>query len=92
LYDADLKAVGRMAQGQNGGAHPVDIAVMIRSPEIDDLIKAALVFVLMVGDVDEKIGRFAGAGDQHPVLFIAEGRAPEPDGPLRIVDVASFPE
>ena len=82
LDDADIKAFARMTEGQEGGAHAADIAMMVRSPKIDHLVKSAAEFILMVGDIDEKVGGLALAGHQHTVFFVAEGGGAEPERPL----------
>src|SRR5665811_311360 len=69
----------------NRGLHPGDVAVMIRSPDIDEMIIASRKLVLMVGNVRREISWSLVAANQNPVLIIAVGYGLQPDGILTSV-------
>src|SRR5660398_165101 len=51
----------------NRGLHPGDVAVMIRSPDIDEMIISSRKLVLMVGNVRREISWSLVAANQNPV-------------------------
>src|SRR4030067_206824 len=74
-----------MAQRQHGGLHPVDVVVVIGTPEIMYSRKAALVLCLVIGNIDKKISRLALLRYQYAVFFIAEFTRFEPQGAVLLV-------
>src|ERR1039457_6043179 len=70
-------------------AHPGDRPVMVRSPDVDQLLEAAAELLGDVADVRGEIGRLAARAQDHPVLVVAVGRRTEPRGAVLDVDVAA---
>ncbi len=86
LHDQHLETILRITQSHERRLHAGDVAVVIRPPQIVQLDKIAVVFVDVIGDIDEKVGRLAFFGHQDPILFIAELRRAEPFGPVLLIN------
>ena len=81
MIETSNASAGR-AEGDDRGAHPVDVAVVVGAEHVDQQVEAALELVAVVGDVGGEVGRRAVGADQDPVLVVAELRGPQPDGAL----------
>lgn len=55
LDDLDLKRFFVITERFNGRFHARDIAVMVRSPHVDQLLEAAVKLVFVISDVRQKI-------------------------------------
>ena len=67
------------------------MAVVVCSPDIDHLIKAAhSEFVIVIGDIRRKIGRDSVRTDQNVVLFRAERSRFIKDGTVLFIGIAVF--
>src|SRR5208283_1142922 len=69
-----------MAQSLYSRPHARHITVVIRAPDINNHLKSAVKFILMIGDVGGKISRFAVFADDNPVFFISEISGFKPQG------------
>ena len=58
------------------------------APDVDEAVKAALVLVVVVGDVGREVRRHAVVADDDAVLVVAVRRRLEPEGTVLLVDVA----
>ncbi len=56
LRQLDIKRHAATRQGRHSRLHPPDIPTMVRTQNINQLIKAALNLVMMIGNVGGKIG------------------------------------
>ena len=72
---------------------PRDVAVMVRTPDVDDLREAALELVAMVGQVRGDGGRLSPLlrTSGGPCRRRTGGRA-QPDRALSVVDVSALPQ
>jgi hypothetical protein len=59
-----------------------DVAVMVGTPDVDQLVVAALQLLAMVADVGGEVGQLAVAALHDAVLVVAERRGAEPGGPV----------
>ena len=64
--------------------------MVVRAPDVDEVVETAAELLGHVPDVGGEIGRLAVRAEDHPILVVAEiGRA-EPDRAVLLVDVAAF--
>src|SRR5437899_1987514 len=78
--------------GEGGCAVARDGAVVVLSPQIDELVEAPRELLRQVTDVRCEIRWLPVGPIHHPILVVAEGRRPEPGGAILLVDVASLSE
>ena len=90
LHETDLEAVARRAERHQRAAHARDVAVMVRAPDVDQQIVAALPLVEVVGDVGGEIGLLAVGAHHHAVFVVAELRRLEPLGAILRVHAAAL--
>ena len=93
LVDQDVELVRTEPQRLDTRLRPRDVAVMVRTPDVDDLREAALELVAMVGQVrgDGK-SALAIAANEQAVLVVAERGRAQPDRALSVVDVSALPQ
>ena len=89
MHQDDVELLAALPAGFDGRRHARDVAVVVRAPDIDHALEPAQVLFAVVGDVRGEIGGLPVAAHHHAVLFVPEGRAFEPPGPLRRVDDAA---
>ena len=77
--DQDHGQAALFAERLARGHHARHVAVMVRAPDVDDQVEAALELVVVVGDVRREIGGVAVALAQHAVLVVAQLGGPEPE-------------
>ena len=70
-------------------ADPGDRPVVIRAPDVDQVVEAAAELLGDVADVGGEVGRLAVRADDDPVLVVAERRRAEPQRAVLLVDVAA---
>ena len=58
---------------------PLDVAVMVGPPNIDQPVKAAAKFIQMISEVGGKIGRRPVGADEDPVLVVTQLLRLEPE-------------
>ena len=63
---------------------------MVAAPDVDQQVKAAVEFILVVGDVRREVGRVAVGTDEHLVLFAAEFGCLVPDSAVLFVGQAAL--
>ena len=88
LENEDLQMAGIVPQGLHGRFHTGNVAVMIGAPKVDDAVKATLEFILMIGNIGGKIGRYPVVTNDYTVLIISEISGTEPEGTALFVDIA----
>ena len=66
--------------------------MMVRPPDVDDEVRAALELVQMIGNVGRKIGVLAILASYHAILLVAESRGTEPCRPVLFVKMAVLVE
>src|SRR2546428_626815 len=62
-----------------------DVAVVVRSPQVDRVAEAAGALVAVIGDVRKQVGRGAVGPHDHPVLVIVEAAGAQPGRLARIL-------
>ena len=67
-----------MAAGLDRRFHPGNVAVMVRSPDINQEVIAAQELVAMVGDIRGQIGVFPFLFPDDTILFIPKRGCTEP--------------
>ena len=65
-----------------------DIAMVISAPEIDETVKAALVFVVMISDIRRKVRRLSARTYDDAIFIIAIRRGLQPKCAVLLVDIA----
>ena len=77
LHDLDVER--RLARGDrlDRRLHALDVAAVIGAPDVDQVAKAAVELVLVIGDVGGEIGVAAVRLDQRPIDIVAEGGGAE---------------
>ncbi|OQA34525.1 MAG: hypothetical protein BWY57_00381 [Betaproteobacteria bacterium ADurb.Bin341] len=90
LYQRYLQFFGVKPKGGERPLDPRNIAVVISTPDIDDLVKPALVLVQVVGNIRSKIGVETVFALHDAIFFIAEGRGLEPLGAILHIEVPVF--
>ena len=68
----------RLAEGDEPGAHPRHVAVMIGAEHVDEALEAALALGEVIGDVGGEIGLLPVLAHHHAVLLVAELGGAEP--------------
>ena len=71
--------------------HRLHLTVMVRAPDVDEVLPAALDLVEVVGEVVEQVGGVAVRLHQHPVALVAELLGPQPGGAVLLVGDARRP-
>ena len=66
--------------------------MVIGTPDIDDVRKAAQDLVAVVGDISRKIGMVAVGAKYYPIFFIAKIAATKPPGPVVLIKKAGLLE
>ena len=89
LHQDDLELVRILADGVHRALHAGHVAVVVAAPDVDEQVKAAVEFVLVVGDVRREIRRVAVGADEHLVLLAAELGRLVPDGAVLFVGQAA---
>jgi hypothetical protein len=69
-----------------------NIAVMVGSPDVDDALEAAFVFVEVVGDVRREVGVKTVVALHDAILLVAKSGRPEPAGAILNVEMTFFVE
>ena len=80
LHEAHFETVAGQAEGHERATHARHVAVVVRAPDVDQQLVAALALVEVIGDVGGEIGLLAIGAHHHPILVIAELGGLEPLG------------
>jgi hypothetical protein len=81
-----------VTERRGGGLHALHIAVMVGAPQVDDVVEATVVLVIVVGDVGGEVGVRAVGLLKDAVLVVAPVGGTEPDGPVGVVHVTRVPQ
>ena len=93
LADDDLEVdAGLVAEGGAQRHHPADVAVVVGAEQDDAALEAPLPLVEVVRRVAGDVGAVTVALDDHAVLVVAVLLGAQPDGTVRLVDVAELAE
>jgi hypothetical protein len=68
---------------------PSDGPVMVRAPDVDELVEAAAELLEDIADVSREVGRLAVRAEDDAVLVIAEGSRPEPQRAILLIEVTA---
>ena len=68
LHQQDIELVAVVADGVHRALEAHDMTVMVGAPDVDQLLEAAVEFILVIGDIGGEVGGVAVAADQHIVL------------------------
>ena len=90
LDDLRLEPVGVLTEGGDRGPHPREVAMVIGPEDVDQPSVGALELVVVVRDVRGEVRGCAVRADEHAILVVAEGRRPQPDGSLALIDVPAL--
>ncbi len=88
LHQEQIEGFPILAQGHSPGIHPIHVAVVVRAPEIDDPLKTAEIFVLVVSQIRGKVGGHAVGPHHHSIFFIPKRCRSEPKSTILFVDMA----
>ena len=77
-----------MPIGLNHRFHSGNVAVVVRPPDIDEMVETAAELFRDVADVCREIGWLAVRAVDHAVLVVAKVRRAEPCRSVPLVDVA----
>ena len=66
------------------------VSMMIGTPDIDHLLKAPFIFVLVIGNIGSQIGWHAVIADDDPVFIVAVIGRFQPERPVFFVGLAPF--
>ncbi len=88
LHEAHLEGIRGAAQRHQTCAQASDIAVMIGTPDIEQMIEASSKLVEYIGDIRRKVRLDAVFAHHHAVLFVAVVRALEPPGAVLQIGVS----
>ena len=80
-----------VAHRLGGVPDPGHRPVVVRAPDVDEVVEAAAELLGHVADVRGEVGRLAVGADDHAVLVVPERRGPEPEGAVLLVQVAPRP-
>src|SRR5215213_3276184 len=72
------------------GHHAAHVPVVVSSKHDDDLVKATLSLVEVVGEVAGDVRRFTVTLDDYPVFVVTKVCRPKPDRAFLLVDVAQL--
>ena len=86
--DHELDGIGLETERLRGAADPRDVAVMIRTPHVDQVIEPTGELVDQVRAIGAEVRVPAVAPHEDTVLVVAERRRAEPDGALGLIGVA----
>ena len=64
--------------------------MVIRAPDVDRAVEAAVVLVDVVGDVGHEVGQRAVALPEHAILVVTELRGAQPERALGFVGQAAL--
>jgi hypothetical protein len=64
--------------------------VVVCAPDVDQVVEAAAELLGHIADIGREVGRLTIRAIDDPVLVVAEIGAPEPDGPVLLVDVSAL--
>ena len=59
------------SQGLQGRLYPGNIAMVVRTPDINHPVKTPVMFILVISDIGSKIGLHAIAADDNPVFLVS---------------------
>ena len=88
LHQPHLEAVGRTAERSQAGPQSGDIAVVVGTPDIQEMFEPALALVEDERDVGGEIGLDAVVADHHTVFLVAVFGALEPQRPILAIGAA----
>src|SRR4029077_12641239 len=92
LVDHDLDGVGIEPEPLRRATNARDIAVVIGTPHVDQVIEPASELVDHVRTVGAEVRVSTVASDEDTVLVVAELRRPEPDGAFGLLSEAGGAE
>ena len=75
-----------MAEGLDARLEPRDVAVVVRTPDVDEELEAPVVLVAVVGDVGQQVGGLAVRLHEDAVLVVAEVGGAQPGGAVLLED------
>ncbi len=88
--DDNLQFFRVISQGLNRRLRPGDITVMVRSPDINNLVEAADELIVVIGRVGSEIGGNTGGPHQHTILLITVISGAQPQCSLRLIGMSAF--
>src|SRR5258708_21615959 len=86
LDEGRLQALARLSHGDEAGAHPRDIAVMVRPQHVDEAREAALGLAQVIGDIGREVGLLAVLAPHHAILLVPELARPEPGRTVALLE------
>ena len=87
LEQHDFEIIRVVAQKFHGCLQTDDVAMVIRSPDINELVVAAADLISYIGDIRAEIGRHAIRADNHAVLVIAVLCGAKPESAVLLVHI-----
>src|SRR5512143_784839 len=80
-----MERVLGMAEGLDHSLHAGDVTVMVRAPDVDELLKSPPKLVPVIGDVGGEIGVLTVLLDNYPIFIIAKSRRLQPERAVLLI-------
>ena len=89
MHQYDPQEIRLITEALQRGLQARHVAVMIRAPDIDQLVEFALKLVPMIRDITGEISQLAVAFDDRAILVVAELRGAVPFGAVLGIEQAA---